>query len=46
MRLISKVLFVCLILLQLNAVEEEKVNINFKDLKNYGFSKITSKNNR
>ena len=43
MRLISKFLFVCLILLQLNAVEEEKVNINFKDLKVMDLVKITSK---
>lgn len=43
MRLISKFLFVCLIVLQLGASEDEKVNINFKDLKVMDLVKITSK---
>ena len=43
MRLISKFLFVGFFILQLNAVEDEKININFKDLKIMDLVKITSK---
>ena len=42
MKLISKFLFASLVILQLNAVDD-KININFKDLKIMDLIKITSK---
>ena len=43
MKLINRSLLACLVVFQLNAANDEKINLNFKDLKIMDLVKITSK---